>query len=141
MDFLEHNKLLPPPVPAFEIRAVLIIIGTNDAIYLIESSFPGSLPRAVEDTALEPLISKRTLDIHHGKHHAKYVTVTNEMIKGTDLENASLEEIVKAAKGRKREDEVLRKQEVERHASYKLARVLRCHVAWIPRNHFIPFLS
>jgi len=51
------------------------------------------------DTALEPLISKRTLDIHHGKHHAKYVTVTNEMIKGTDLENASLEEIVKAAKG------------------------------------------
>jgi len=27
------------------------------------------------------------------------VTVTNEMIKGTDLENASLEEIVKAAKG------------------------------------------
>jgi hypothetical protein len=45
------------------------------------------------------------------------VTVTNEMIKGTDLENASLEEIVKAAKGRKGEDEVLRKQEVERHAT------------------------
>ncbi|KAM3576732.1 hypothetical protein VYU27_001327 [Nannochloropsis oceanica] len=57
-----------------------------------------ALPYA--DTALEPLISKRTLDIHHGKHHAKYVTVTNEMIKGTDLENASLEEIVKAAKGK-----------------------------------------
>jgi superoxide dismutase len=46
------------------------------------------------------MISKRTLDIHHGKHHQKYVTVTNEMIKGTDLENASLEEIVKAAKGK-----------------------------------------
>ncbi|TFJ84831.1 hypothetical protein NSK_003863 [Nannochloropsis salina CCMP1776] len=57
-------------------------------------------PLPFEDTALEPLISKRTLDIHHGKHHAKYVTVTNEMIKGTDLENASLEEIVKAAKGK-----------------------------------------
>lgn len=57
------------------------------------------LPLAVADTALEPIISKRTLDIHHGKHHQKYVTVTNEMIKGTDLENASLEEIVMAAKG------------------------------------------
>jgi superoxide dismutase len=64
---------------------------------------PSSLPpsnKTDADTALEPLISKRTLDIHHGKHHAKYVTVTNEMIKGTDLENASLEEIVKAAKGK-----------------------------------------
>jgi len=50
-------------------------------------------------TALEPHISKRTLEIHHDKHHAKYVAVTNEMIKGTDLENASLEEIVKASNG------------------------------------------
>ena len=64
-------------------------------------SFPPfpRLNKTDADTALEPLISKKTLDIHHGKHHAKYVTVTNEMIKGTDLENASLEEIVKAAKG------------------------------------------
>ena len=44
-------------------------------------------------------MSKRTLEFHHDKHHAKYVTVTNEMIKGTDLENASLEDIIKAAKG------------------------------------------
>jgi hypothetical protein len=55
--------------------------------------------RSDEYTALEPHIGKRTLEIHHDKHHAKYVSVTNEMIKGTDLENASLEEIVLKAKG------------------------------------------
>ena len=55
---------------------------------------------ADEYTALEPHISKRTCEIHHDKHHAKYVAVTNEMIKGTELENASLEEIIKASNGR-----------------------------------------
>ena len=50
-------------------------------------------------TDLEPFVSKQTLEFHHDKHHAKYVSVTNEMIKGTDLENASLEDIVKKAKG------------------------------------------
>lgn len=50
-------------------------------------------------TALEPYISARTLQFHHDKHHAKYVANTVEMIKGTDLETASLDEIIKASKG------------------------------------------
>jgi superoxide dismutase, Fe-Mn family len=54
---------------------------------------------ADEYTALEPHISKRTLEFHHDKHHAKYVATTNELIKGSELETASLEEIVKASKG------------------------------------------
>jgi Fe-Mn family superoxide dismutase len=47
--------------------------------------------------ALEPHISARTLEFHHGKHHATYVTRTNDAIKGTPLEGKSLEEIVAAA--------------------------------------------
>lgn len=51
-----------------------------------------SLP--YEATALEPFISANTLGFHHGKHHQTYVTNTNNLIKGTDLEDASLEKIV-----------------------------------------------
>jgi len=47
--------------------------------------------------ALEPHISANTLSFHHGKHHNAYVTKTNELISGTDLENASIEEISQAA--------------------------------------------
>ena len=51
-----------------------------------------SLP--YEASALEPFISANTLGFHHGKHHQTYVTNTNNLIKGTDLESASLEKIV-----------------------------------------------
>lgn len=47
--------------------------------------------------ALEPHISRKTLEFHHGKHHATYVTNTNNLIKDTDLANQSLEEIIQAA--------------------------------------------
>jgi len=49
--------------------------------------------------ALTPEISAETLDIHHGKHHQKYVTDLNLLIKGTEFENLSLEEIIKTASG------------------------------------------
>lgn len=44
--------------------------------------------------ALEPHISAETIDYHYGKHHQAYVTNLNNLIKGTEFENASLEEIV-----------------------------------------------
>lgn len=47
--------------------------------------------------ALEPHISERTLDFHHGKHHAAYVTNGNKLLEGTALEKASIEEIIKEA--------------------------------------------
>jgi superoxide dismutase, Fe-Mn family len=50
--------------------------------------------------ALEPHMSARTLEFHHGKHHKGYVDKTNAAIAGTDLEKASLEEIVKTAKSK-----------------------------------------
>lgn len=49
--------------------------------------------------ALEPHISKETLEFHYGKHHQTYVTNLNNLIAGTDLEGKSLEEIVKNSEG------------------------------------------
>ena len=40
--------------------------------------------------ALEPHISRQTLEFHHGKHHAAYVTNLNKLIEGGDLEGKSL---------------------------------------------------
>ncbi len=46
--------------------------------------------------ALEPHISAETLEFHHGKHHNAYVVNLNNLIKATDLEAKSLEEIILA---------------------------------------------
>lgn len=52
-----------------------------------------------DNKALEPYISARTLEFHHGKHHNAYVEKTNSLIKGTDLEGKAVEAIIqKAAK-------------------------------------------
>jgi Fe-Mn family superoxide dismutase len=48
--------------------------------------------------ALAPHISAETMEFHHGKHHAAYVKKTNELLAGTDLEGASLVEVIRAAK-------------------------------------------
>lgn len=45
--------------------------------------------------ALHPAMSVETLELHHGKHHQTYVTNLNNLIKGTSLENDTLEDIVK----------------------------------------------
>src|SRR5690606_29823689 len=45
--------------------------------------------------ALDPMMSARTLEFHHGKHHAAYVSKLNELIKGTKHENADLETIIR----------------------------------------------
>ncbi|MBM9591331.1 superoxide dismutase [Fe] [Leptospira sp. 201903075] len=49
--------------------------------------------------ALLPHISPETLEFHYGKHHQTYVTNLNNLIKGTEFENASLEEIVQKSSG------------------------------------------
>ncbi|AGA32955.1 Superoxide dismutase (Fe) [Thioalkalivibrio nitratireducens DSM 14787] len=47
--------------------------------------------------ALEPHISAETLEFHHDKHHATYVTKLNGLLPGSEFENASLEDIVRKA--------------------------------------------
>jgi Fe-Mn family superoxide dismutase len=55
------------------------------------------LPYAMD--ALAPHVSKETFEFHHGKHHQAYVTNLNGLIKGTEFENASLEDIVRKSSG------------------------------------------
>lgn len=48
---------------------------------------------------LEPIISERTISFHYGKHHQTYVNNLNNLIVGTDFENADLDTIVKKSDG------------------------------------------
>ena len=56
--------------------------------------FP-SLPYAIN--ALEPYVSAKTLEFHHGKHHKGYIEKLNSAIAGTAYEGKSLEAIIGAA--------------------------------------------
>ena len=49
--------------------------------------------------ALAPYTSAETLDFHHGKHHQAYVNNLNNLIPGTEFEDADLETIIKKADG------------------------------------------
>jgi Fe-Mn family superoxide dismutase len=55
------------------------------------------LPYAID--ALAPHISKETLEFHYGKHHQTYVTNLNNLIKGTEFDAMSLEDIVRKSTG------------------------------------------
>ena len=52
-----------------------------------------------EMNALEPVISKETLEYHYGKHHKTYVTNLNNLIPGTEFESMSLEDIIMKSSG------------------------------------------
>ncbi len=56
-----------------------------------------TLPYASD--ALEPVISKKTIEYHYGKHHQAYVNNLNNLIAGTEFENADLETIIKKSEG------------------------------------------
>ena len=56
-----------------------------------------ALPYAME--ALEPVISKKTLEVHHGKHLAGYVNNLNGLLEGSSMMDLSLEQIVCQATG------------------------------------------
>lgn len=55
------------------------------------------LPYAMN--ALEPHISAETLEYHYGKHHRTYVDKLNNLIKGTEFEDMTLEDIIKKSSG------------------------------------------
>ena len=56
-----------------------------------------ALPYA--NDALAPTISAETIEYHYGKHHQTYVTNLNNLVPGTEFENASLEDIIMKASG------------------------------------------
>ena len=49
--------------------------------------------------ALEPVISKETIDYHYGKHEKAYIDNLNRLIKGSEFEDMALEDVIKHAKG------------------------------------------
>lgn len=53
------------------------------------------LPYAFD--ALEPYIDARTMEVHHDKHHAGYTSKLNDAIKGTDMAEKSIEDILSRA--------------------------------------------
>jgi len=55
------------------------------------------LPYAAD--ALEPTISRRTVDFHYGKHEKAYIDNLNNLIEGTEFADLPLEEIIHDAKG------------------------------------------
>ncbi len=55
------------------------------------------LPYALD--ALQPYISKETLEYHYGKHHQAYVNKLNSLIPNTQFENMSLEQIITKSSG------------------------------------------
>jgi Fe-Mn family superoxide dismutase len=56
-----------------------------------------ALPYAMD--ALEPHISRETLEYHYGKHHNTYVVNLNKLVADTEFASASLEDIVRKARG------------------------------------------
>ncbi len=55
------------------------------------------LPYALD--ALEPHVSRRTLEFHYGKHHQAYVNNLNKLTEGTPFAQADLEKIIREAEG------------------------------------------
>jgi superoxide dismutase, Fe-Mn family len=56
-------------------------------------------PLPYANDALEPYMSRETLEYHYGKHHKGYVDKVNKLIAGTEFEDASLEELVAETAG------------------------------------------
>lgn len=64
--------------------------------YAMERTLP---PLPYELDALEPYLSRETLEYHYRKHHQAYVTNLNNLIQGTGFESADLEDIIKQSSG------------------------------------------
>ena len=67
----------------------------------LETATPLALFRLpYSEDALAPVISARTLNVHHGKHHKAYVDKVNELVEGTEFEGQALERIVLGTSGK-----------------------------------------
>src|SRR4029450_12707630 len=85
-----------PPAPAR--RAYNLWFNPNDFQEEIRMFTLPPLPWA--ENALDPVISPNTISFHYGKHHKTYVDNLNNLVKGTDYENAPLEKIINETAGK-----------------------------------------
>jgi Fe-Mn family superoxide dismutase len=84
------SGLLTGPVNAQDIN------NNNQKTKTMKFELP-KLPYATN--ALEPVIGQQTVELHYGKHLQTYITNLNNLIQGTEFENADLETIVKESDG------------------------------------------
>ena len=70
---------------------------TAQAVHAVHFDLP-PLPYPLD--ALEPVISRETLELHHGKHHRKYVDTTNQLVAEQNLQAQTLEELVRKSSGK-----------------------------------------
>src|SRR5689334_13995241 len=97
-------------------REMLLTAGAGAAALLLpralraQDTGPFTLPKLpYEFDALEPVIDKMTMEIHHDRHHKAYVDNLNKAVAGKDdLAKSSIEELI--AKAKKIEDMRLRGQ-------------------------------
>src|SRR5690606_38069307 len=82
------TELLRNRCVKFPLLPAEVIHGAADMAFTLK-------PLPYPKDALDPMMSARTLEFHHGKHHAAYVSKLNELIKGTKHENADLETIIR----------------------------------------------
>lgn len=61
------------------------------------------MPLPCAKSALEPHMSAKTIEFHHGKHHQAYVTNLNNLVKNTPLAAKSLESIIREREHPQRE--------------------------------------
>jgi superoxide dismutase, Fe-Mn family len=74
-------------------------MASSAAVQARHAHFPlPPLPYA--EDALAPVISAETLRLHHGKHHKKYVDTMNQLLEKEPIQASTLEEVVRAAKGK-----------------------------------------
>jgi superoxide dismutase, Fe-Mn family len=63
-------------------------------------------PLPFDPADLEPLMSRRTLEFHYGKHHAGYVKKLNELTKGTPFADMTLEAIIQSTAGKNEQKQI-----------------------------------
>jgi superoxide dismutase, Fe-Mn family len=57
-------------------------------------------PLPYAEDALEPVISAETLELHHGKHHKKYVDTMNQLLAKSEVRGSTLEDVVRSSQGK-----------------------------------------
>jgi Fe-Mn family superoxide dismutase len=67
------------------------------AVQPVQFSLP---PLPYAEDALAPIVSAETLQLHHGKHHRKYVDTLNQLLHEQPVQGRTLEEIVRASSGK-----------------------------------------
>jgi superoxide dismutase, Fe-Mn family len=92
--FAERNEVFGEMVVLFV--SMFLQLSSNQTYTIMPFTLP-ELPYPKD--ALEPHLSAKTFEFHHGKHHNAYVTNLNNLIPNTEFEHATLEEIVTKTAG------------------------------------------